>query len=395
MALVITRSVGLGGANLPTDVKAVQGALNLVPSTRGGPNAALAIDGVCGPLTIGAIRLIQAALRVPVADARIDPLGATFTALAQLLVLLGVDPVPPLPSVLLSVQPTPAWGFLSRPQALLSDSIHVAGTFKLNFNGNTRAGDSFPSFAWRLADHPSAHVVATAPPGLKSPKAYLIYFHHDAFDGGLIRGMGDMLVGRFQLRNQLALSQKNVVVVVPEPGEGIKLFTGLAQKSASVAATGEQRLLQAFRQIDKEICGTKEERELPMLLLACYSSGLRHIKVFVNHCPTLAAKVRFVYDFDGILMSNQSWQSDFASCATPDRILVRYIGDLSPPLLKGETTQKWLVRYPTTAPPNMRYVCLPQGRWVNRPNFRQVQDNLHGQMPSCTLHHALGTTPGL
>lgn len=395
MALVITRSVGFGGVNLPADVGVIQGALNLVPRTRGGPNAALTLDGLCGPLTIGAIRLMQTALRVPAIDGRIDPLGATLAALMQLLASLGVDPAKPAPAVLQRVLPTPAWGLLSKPQALLSDSAHVAGTFKLNFNGDTHAGDTLPTWAWRLADQPAAHVVATAPTGTKNPKAYLIYFHHDAFRGGLVNGMGDMLTGRFQIRNQLALSQKEVVALVPEPGEGIRLFTGLAKASASVPAAGEQRLLQALRQIDREVCGTTQERELPMLLLACYSSGLRHIKVFVDNCPTLAAKVRFVYDFDGMLMADQSWQSDFASCAAPDRVLVRYIGDRSPPLRKGETEQQWLARYPTTAPPDMRYVCLPQGRWVKRPHFSQVQENLHGQMPSCTLHHALGTTPGL
>lgn len=400
MALVITRSVGFGGVNLPADVGIIQGALNLVPRTRGGPNAALALDGLCGPITIGAIRLLQTALRVPAIDGRIDPLGATLAALAQLLASLGIDPnkPPPVPApvpVLQRVTPTPAWGLLNKPQALLSDSVHVASTFRLNFNGDTHAGDAFPTFAWRLADHPAAHVVATARPGTKTPKAYLIYFHHDAFAGGLANGMGDMLVGRFQIRNQLALSGTDVVALVPEPGEGIKLFTGLAKASASVSATGEQRLLQALRQIDREVCGASADRELPMLLLACYSSGLRHIKTFVDNCPTLAAKVRFVYDFDGILMADQSWQADFASCAAPDRILVRYIGDKSTPFLKGETPQQWLARYPTTAPPNMRYVCLPQARWANRPHFFQVQQNLHGQMPSCTLHHALGTTPGL
>ena len=55
MAKSITASVGQGGVNLAADVATVQFLLNCVPEEQGGPQAELAIDGLVGPLTIGAI----------------------------------------------------------------------------------------------------------------------------------------------------------------------------------------------------------------------------------------------------------------------------------------------------------------------------------------------------
>ena len=51
----ISASVGLGGANRADDVRTVQSLLNDVKIERGGPAPPLAVDGIAGPLTNGAI----------------------------------------------------------------------------------------------------------------------------------------------------------------------------------------------------------------------------------------------------------------------------------------------------------------------------------------------------
>src|SRR5262245_58496313 len=60
MAETITAAVGTAPApNRFEDVETIQSLLNQVPATRGGPAPLLDVDGICGPLTIGAIRKFQ------------------------------------------------------------------------------------------------------------------------------------------------------------------------------------------------------------------------------------------------------------------------------------------------------------------------------------------------
>ena len=86
---VIQRSVGLGGANQHSDVLLVQKLLNAVPQAKGGPLPLLGVDGLCGPMTCGAIRRFQTA-NVGLADARIDVGRKTEQALLTLLSALGI-----------------------------------------------------------------------------------------------------------------------------------------------------------------------------------------------------------------------------------------------------------------------------------------------------------------
>jgi hypothetical protein len=86
---VIQRSVGLGGANQRSDVQLVQKLLNAVPQANGGPMPQLAVDGLYGPKTSGAIRRFQTA-NVGLADGRMDPGRKTEQALLALLQTLGV-----------------------------------------------------------------------------------------------------------------------------------------------------------------------------------------------------------------------------------------------------------------------------------------------------------------
>lgn len=83
----LSAPVGLNGRNLEPDVMTVQYLLNCVPQSHGGPQAELSIDGLCGPLTTGAIGRFQQK-NLGFADRRVDPGGKTLTALS------GFDPFP-------------------------------------------------------------------------------------------------------------------------------------------------------------------------------------------------------------------------------------------------------------------------------------------------------------
>lgn len=85
---VLKGSVGFGGRNERTDVQLVQTLLNAVPAAKGGPFPALAQDGLCGPLTSGAIRQFQSRNQC-YADGRIDVAGKTEKTLLALLEQLG------------------------------------------------------------------------------------------------------------------------------------------------------------------------------------------------------------------------------------------------------------------------------------------------------------------
>lgn len=74
--LRISSSVGRGGTNLRADVLLIQ---QLINNHLPIPLRPLEVDGICGPLTIGAIEEIQRrSLHLNQPDGRIDPGGATF-----------------------------------------------------------------------------------------------------------------------------------------------------------------------------------------------------------------------------------------------------------------------------------------------------------------------------
>lgn len=81
-------SVGFGGKNRQADVLLVQKLLNAVPRARGGPLSALSVDGLCGPMTGGAIKRFQGSNGC-VNDGRIDVGGKTQQVLLQMLEALG------------------------------------------------------------------------------------------------------------------------------------------------------------------------------------------------------------------------------------------------------------------------------------------------------------------
>lgn len=78
-------SVGEGGGNVAEDVGLVQILLNSMLGLQG--KTLLAVDGIAGPLTIGAIRDFQAQFTGG-RDGRVDPGGATFRTLVFAYVML-------------------------------------------------------------------------------------------------------------------------------------------------------------------------------------------------------------------------------------------------------------------------------------------------------------------
>ena len=82
--VVITASVGRGGANKANDVSAIQYGLDQVPPVDGGPSTPLKIDGICGPKTTAAIQNFQLKhFGWPGADGRIDPGKQTIKKLNE------------------------------------------------------------------------------------------------------------------------------------------------------------------------------------------------------------------------------------------------------------------------------------------------------------------------
>ncbi|MFI5566953.1 hypothetical protein ACIA6T_06165 [Streptomyces sp. NPDC051740] len=76
----ISQSVGRNGTNLRREVQYVQALLNVFRVEGGRPE--LALDGLVGPLTFGAIEEFQAAV-TGIVDGRVDPGAQAITALEQ------------------------------------------------------------------------------------------------------------------------------------------------------------------------------------------------------------------------------------------------------------------------------------------------------------------------
>ncbi len=86
LGLKISASVGDHGAYVPADTRIIQAALNQLVPEAGGANPELAVDGICGPKTIKAIRVFQAMHFAPAqVDGRIDPENYSIRKLRELL----------------------------------------------------------------------------------------------------------------------------------------------------------------------------------------------------------------------------------------------------------------------------------------------------------------------
>jgi hypothetical protein len=96
MVVSIVATVGAYSANRPADVTAVQRLLNQVPSPAGGPVPLLAVDGLIGPKTNGAIAQFQMK-QFGWADVRVDPGGQTIARLNGVTGQPGAMLASPLP----------------------------------------------------------------------------------------------------------------------------------------------------------------------------------------------------------------------------------------------------------------------------------------------------------
>src|SRR5262249_34920818 len=84
MAETIHAAVGTAPApNNFQDVETIQSLLNQVPADKGGPQPLLDLDGMTGPLTIGAIRKFQR-FHFGWEDGRVDPNQKTLGKLNEL-----------------------------------------------------------------------------------------------------------------------------------------------------------------------------------------------------------------------------------------------------------------------------------------------------------------------
>src|SRR5262245_11187080 len=81
MAKQIGGSVGQGGRNTRADVVTVQELLNRVSDSQGGPPSPVAVDGLIGPETVGAVTRFQKK-NFGWSDGRVDPNGHTLARLS-------------------------------------------------------------------------------------------------------------------------------------------------------------------------------------------------------------------------------------------------------------------------------------------------------------------------
>ncbi|MFO1162324.1 MAG: hypothetical protein U1E60_26030 [Reyranellaceae bacterium] len=92
----IQSPVGLNGINHPADVLEIQKALNGVPAVQGGADPQLTPDGLCGPLTRGAIRTFQVKQFPGIPpDSRIDPKQRTIGRINEILAAQPAASPPP------------------------------------------------------------------------------------------------------------------------------------------------------------------------------------------------------------------------------------------------------------------------------------------------------------
>ncbi len=97
----LSGSVGQGGRNNRDDIIKVQELLNRVPEPSGGPRVRLTPDGICGPLTLLAIKKFQWRQVLPprapqtLPDGRVDPNGRSLQKLDEFALGSAVPFSPP------------------------------------------------------------------------------------------------------------------------------------------------------------------------------------------------------------------------------------------------------------------------------------------------------------
>lgn len=389
MELQLTGSVGKNGDNGTTDVLLIQTLLGVILAAEKRSIPWLLSPGQNSPGLEQEILRFQRA-NTSSRDSKIDRGGATWRALIAKVKRLGggILPQPPSPGPNPStgkiLRPIGAqdWMFWSPPGQLLGHPAMLNRNWDISFGGLPLRG--MDGVAFLCPGNVKLKALGLAvPKECKLPKAYVIYFRHTAqvqdyptMDAVIKLGIGDHMIGRTQLLNQLSASGKDVAIVLPMGVGGLHEFTN-----------DEAFIKQCLQEIDEIITGT--QRELPPIAVACYSDGIGELGKFLKNCPGLASKIVAAYDMDGALVTRHR----DVTLNIPGAQVFRYVGASSPPRRPREDDTAYLARTMTGSP---MFIPLPKSRWKNHPNFREHRNGetwwLHHFIPSCMLQHGLTMT---
>lgn len=333
------------------------------------------------------IVVFQKANGMTVVDGALDPGGRTLKLMNKLAADKLVTPIQGNPG-------WEDWGTDRLPQIIHSKEPEIDWELTLAEPGQLRAMDTRAYVCDKALGTP--HIGISWPLGLKKPSAYLIYFHHSIGQEGtdyvpagvrFKKGIGDYLIGRMRGSMQVALSGKNVCLVVPEPtfaGQGIFSYN-------------EKLIAETLKEIDADL--SEETRDLPPLLVASYSDGLGLMEHFMENCPGLRKSVKAMYDFDGLYVKRFA-KYTLSDWANGGARVFRYVGNSSPPFAGKETKLGYLTRCINQSP---KIIPLQKSRWVNHPHFDEFKKKpawaeswwMHIYIPSCMLFHGLANTDGI
>lgn len=338
MAVELSGAVGRGSAgNAPRDVGLVQAFFTAYLAHIRDPQLGIAAGWtatVYDPSLGDIIVWFQTRRRLPVVDGRIDRGGRTWR---EILTVIRTTPQLVIPGWV-DPQPGPTQDFVKRtdrssgfqeteqslPQLLFPSRLSTY--WEMEWGAATDAPVDF----WYYECPSSARcqfIGVAAPSNLVDADALLIFFHHpihqepgkyDSRQSYLDWGIGDYMIGRMQVMRQLALSGKRVAAVVPAPVQGGRTeFT-----------SDESFVRRALARIDSDMLGIETDN-IPDLILAGYSGGLKDLDDFYNNMPTLRSKVRAVIDFDGALVGPLA-KINLRNWATLGAQVLRYKGSASP-----------------------------------------------------------------
>ena len=404
MAFDITKAVGRGPkANLnPLDIAKVQALLTAYFLGPGANPAILNgwIPGLYQPSIGDAIELFQKKNTLPSRDGRVDPNGTTLRKLNSFFPNL---PIPDVPSIDPPIPPSGVIDIFTKHddtsgyRGTVYDPPQLASATGIDHDWDIQFG-GVPGRkvdAWYYETMPKVkvrYVGVCCPQGVRDPDAYLLYFHHHAKrEPGFYQseidflnfGVGDYMIGRMQCIRQLARSGKNVAIVVASPVIG----------GQSEFIHDESWVKSLLLRIDSDILGIPV-KEVPPLMVAGYSSGSEDMQTFLAKCPSLASKVKAIYDFDGGWIGNfNPAQINAASKAGAQAL--RYMGGGVAELGPKEDVRKYFNRYQGMRP---QVIPLPVSRWKAHREFHlskfasPVGWWMHAHIPSCMLMHALTHT---
>jgi hypothetical protein len=297
--------------------------------------------------------------------------------------------------------PTPTWTTRHQGLPLLVSPEQLSREWRMNFGGT--ASRAMQTFAFETRPGSTIKYIGGVMPSGGRPKAWLIYFRHTAqakdFHGDLLEmGVGDYLVGRMQVSQQISASGKSVAAIVP-----------VAIGSSGEFAGNETFIAHCLEEMEASLFG---EATNPPLLAASNSDGIFHLQSFLQGCPRLSKRLKAIYDFDGSFRIG----TEGITLAVAGARVFRYDGAHSGLPGKNETIESFLQRRMTGNPTR---VPLALSRWRAHPRFSEVRplndpkarlkagvkENeavdlrdwnwLHHYIPSCMLQHGLASTPSL